>query len=125
LNFSKTSIAYYNFIYVSKRCYDFLNFTFFYRKQQKKKIIWYKRSFFSFTEQEHLLSEGKVIFPVRQIKRGDGRVKGQNGEEYFGQQDYGMLNVDIICNYYYRDPTTRDPIFVYSKKLDKKYLIYC
>lgn len=47
-------------------------------------------------------------------------MKQQNENEDFGQKLYGMLNATIICNYYYRDPITRNPIFAYTKKLKKK-----
>ncbi|CAG9536078.1 unnamed protein product [Cercopithifilaria johnstoni] len=73
-------------------------------------------------EQVELLNQGKALFPIRRIKNNDEKVKGQNDNEYFGQQLYGILNATIICNYYYRDPITRNPIFAYSKKLDKKYI---
>uniref|UniRef100_A0A8R1TNL5 Uncharacterized protein n=1 Tax=Onchocerca volvulus TaxID=6282 RepID=A0A8R1TNL5_ONCVO len=60
------------------------------------------------------------LFPVRRIKNDDEKAKRQNVDEYFGQQIYEMLNASIICNYYYRDPVTHNPIFAYSKKLGKK-----
>uniref|UniRef100_A0A915Q631 Transglutaminase-like domain-containing protein n=1 Tax=Setaria digitata TaxID=48799 RepID=A0A915Q631_9BILA len=79
-------------------------------------------------EDGYQISE-KGLFPVKRIKDmnndndNDGDVdktREPNEDEYFGKKLHGKLNANIICNYYYRDPVTREPIFAYSKKLEKK-----
>ncbi|VDP22424.1 unnamed protein product, partial [Onchocerca flexuosa] len=52
--------------------------------------------------------ESLGLFPVGRIKNDDEKGKRQNIDEYFGQQLYGILNANIICNYYHRDSISID-----------------
>lgn len=85
-----------------------------------KVILCINRNVCVFPEENGSVGVRKGIFPVERIRKDDVRTEQENMNEYFGMQIYGMLNATIICNYYYRNPETRDPVFAYSKKLRKK-----
>ncbi|VDN02416.1 unnamed protein product [Thelazia callipaeda] len=65
------------------------------------------------------LTAGSALFPVAQIQHGNKDRKKSN-DECFGAQLHRLFTANIVCNYYYRDPVTREAVFTHSKTLEKR-----